>query len=552
MPELKNNIVIKIIVFGAVATTIVLTPWMNKDSLTLPKMITFFALSCFLLPFIVSSNLYLRKTKLVTSLLIIESSLLLFGILVLINSDSPIDQLLFGRTGRGLGFFTFISCIFFTLAAAMYMRISELELLLKSLFVAGLFTSLYSCFQYFGLDIFRWDSKTNGIIGTLGNPNSQASFAATTIIPALVLTWASKIRKLVFPFIVVVFAFTVYISQSTQGYIGVISAITVTGLIYLWYIRKSFFWVASLTTFAVGIIALLGMLGHGPLSYYLYKVSVQSRGDFWRSAFATGNSHPIFGVGFDSFGDYSLTYRDEIAASHGFAEYTDSAHNFYLDYLATGGYLFLILHVLLFLLALRGFYILQKNHGRFDKYIVSFFCSWLVIQLQTIINTQSITFLIWNALLTGAIIGMASELHNKNLQEISSVTLKKASPLTYTQGLVLMLISLIIMYPNFNNDRLLVKAADTGNGDLLIQAVTTYPQTVTRYFDASRALLESGLPAPSLFLAQKGVQFNPRATSLWGLIMVNPSASIQQRIDAKKMILSLDPLNREVKDFEIK
>lgn len=552
MFELKNNGVVKIIVFGAVATTLVLTPWMNKDSLTLPKMVTFFALSCFLLPFIISSSLYSRKTKLVTSLLSIESILVIFGIFVLVNSDSPIDQLLFGRTGRGLGFFTFISCTIFTLAAALYIRKNHSELILKSLVFAGLTTSLYSCIQYFGFDIFKWDTKTNGIIGTLGNPNSQASFAAMTLIPAMVLCWTSKIRILNSLSILIILAFAIYISQSTQGYIGAISAIIVFALIYFWYLRKSFFWIGSLITGISGLVALLGMLGHGPLSYYLYKVSVQSRGDFWRSALTTGNSSPIFGVGFDSFGDYSLTYRDEIAASHDFAEYTDSAHNFYLDYLATGGYIFLILHVSLVLLALRGFYILQKNHGGFDKYIAGLFCAWLVIQLQTIINTQTIVFLLWNALLSGAIIGLSDESVNNQLPMNNSKVLKKTSLSKYTQGLVMIFISLLIMYPHFNNDRLLIKAAETGNGDLLIQAVTSYPQTVTRYADASRALLDSGLPVPSLFLAQKGVQFNPRSTGLWALILLNPTASLQERSKAKEMILRLDPLNREVKAFEIK
>lgn len=552
MLDLKNEGIAKIMVLCTIITTLVLTPWMNKDSLVIPKMITFFALSCFLLPFILSSNLYLRKTKLVKSLFIIETFLLIFGILVLINSKSPIDQLLFGRTGRGLGFFIFISCIILTLAAAIYMKTRHLKLLLKSIFFAGLITSLYSCFQYFGLDIFEWDSRTNGIIGTLGNPNSQASFAAATFIPALVLSWTSKIRNLICPLIIIVFAFTVYISQSTQGYIGVLASILATGLIYFWHFRKSFFWALSFITSLLGTVSLLGMLGHGPLSYYLYKVSVQSRGDFWRSAFTTGNSHPIFGVGFDSFGDYSLTYRDEIAASHSFAEYTDSAHNFYLDYLATGGYIFLILHVFLVLLSLRGFYILQKNYGRYDKYVVALFCAWLVIQLQTIINTQTLTFLMWNSLLSGAIIGMASETTNSISSKISNFSIRKVSFVTYTQGLVMIVISLVVMYPHFNNDRLFIKAANTGNGNLLIQAVTSYPQTVTRYSDSSRALLESGLPAPALFLAQKGVEFNPRSTNLWGLIMVNPSASLQERMYAKTMILSLDPLNREVKDYEVK
>jgi len=542
----------KVIIFIAAVVTLAMTPGINKDSLLIPKMVVLFSLSLFLLPFILYSYKDLINTTYSKTLFILESALALFGIVVLINSSSPIDQLIFGRTGRGLGFITFISCVLLTLASFIYIKFEHLEWLLKGVVIAGLITSFYSCIQYFGMDIFKWDSKTNGIIGTLGNPNSQSSFTAMIFIPTVVLLWRSKFRLVALPISIIALLLTIYISQSTQGYIGVISAIATINLIYFWFKKRVIFWIIGLTTFTTGVTAILGMLGHGPLSYYLYKVSVQSRGDFWRSAFTTGNAHPIFGVGFDSFGDYSLKYRDEIAASHSFAEYTDSAHNFYLDYLATGGYLFLILNIGLTLLALRGFYILQKNYGRFSRHISGFFCAWLVIQLQSIINTQTITFLTWNAIFTGAIIGMSSKSIGANVKTSTDSNFINSFSLIYPQSLVMVLISLLIMFPFFNTDRLLVKAANTGNGDLLLQAATSYPQSVTKYSQASRALLESGLPVQSLFLAKKAVQFNPQSVSLWALILINTNATIEERIDAKNKILELDPLNKEVINFEIK
>jgi hypothetical protein len=293
------------------------------------------------------------------------------------------------------------------------------------------------------------------------------------------------------------------------------------------------------------------MLGHGPLSQYLYKVSVQSRGDFWRSAIATGNSHPLFGVGFDSFGDYSLRYRDEIAASHYFVEYTDSAHNFYLDYLATGGYPYLFLNILLTILVLRSFLIIQRSNKTFDSKITALFCAWLVIQLQAVVNTQSITFISMNALISGAIIGIAGTLSQASQFKPDSVIKSTNFTKVNFSSVLLVIIGLIISFPFFNNDRLIVKESNTGNGDLLIKATTSYPQSVTKYSQASRALLESGLPVPSLYLAQKGVEFNPNSSSLWALILINKNASIVDRQNAKSKILELDPFNSEVKNFII-
>lgn len=78
-------------------------------------------------------------------------------------------------------------------------------------------------------------------------------------------------------------------------------------------------------------------------------------------SFTTANDNPIFGVGLDSFGDYSLKYRDQIAANHSFAEYTDNAHNFFLEHAATGGYPSAILNLLIVLSVFFAFIIIQRD-----------------------------------------------------------------------------------------------------------------------------------------------------------------------------------------------
>ena len=545
------NYLAKILIFGVMTITLIITPGLNKDSLVIPKVMIFFCLALYIVPTILKSlkgslaNPYIKKLTILVFLLLID------GILILLNSSAPIEQLLFGRSGRAMGFITFISFITILLASAIIIKIVHTKILLNAIVVAGLVTSFYSCIQFFGLDVFKWSSKTNGIIGTLGNPNSQSSFAAMILIPTVVILWTSKYKLLLVPFTVIVLLFTLYISQSTQGYVSAISSVLAITLIFLWYRNKLTFFILTVFSTISGIVAVFGMLGHGPLSYYLYKISVQSRGDFWRSAITTGNSHPIFGVGFDSFGDYMLKYRDEVAASHSFAEYADSAHNFYLDYLATGGYVFLLLNIILTIFVLRAFFVLQRNKNAFDKHMAALFCTWLVIQLQAMINTQTLAFVSWNALISGAVIGMAgtSTQLSRSTVEINAKRdkLKNSNLL----GSILLIIGLIIMFPYFNNDRLTIKANNSGNGDLLIRATTAYPEFALKYSQASQALLESGLPAPSLFLARKGVEFNPNSVSLWALILANPTASIEDRQIAKNKILELDPLNREVKAYSI-
>jgi len=543
-----NNRLVQLLIIGAITVTLIITPDLNKDSLIIPKVIILFCLALFLTPILIRTIRDSLKNSFIKVLVALILIWFFYSFLIILNSESPIEQLLFGRTGRGLGFITFSSVVVLTLAASVFIDINNLKPLILGLIIAGLISCIYACLQYFGLDVFKWDSKTNGIIGTLGNPNSQSSFTAMILIPTIVYLWNSKYRWISLIFATPILVFTIYISQSTQGYIGSSAAILGCILIFLWYKKRLLFIPLALSSLLVGLVAIFGMLGHGPLSYYLYKISVQSRGDFWRSAFTTGNSHPVFGVGFDSFGDYSLKYRDQIAASHSFAEYTDSAHNYYLDYLATGGYFFLLLNVLITSLVLGSFFIIQKNLNSFDKNITSLFCAWLVFQLQCIINTQSLTLLTWNALISGAVIGVAGSFSQKVIS--TPVTTRKLNVLNPI-SLFMLVIGLIFMFPYFNTDRQMIQAGNSGNGDLLIKAATSFPESVVKYSQASRALLESGLPAPSLSLARSAVAFNSNSVALWALILINPSAPLEERVKARDVILKLDPLNIEVRDFKI-
>ena len=540
----KHNI-INLTVGGAVVNTLVITPYFNKDAMVIPKLIIMFCLAMYLLPVIYLTWKSAFKNKLLKFFTVLNLMLLLQSLIVFLLSSAPNEQQIFGRTGRGLGLITIISlCIVSITIATVYDKILVNRIVLGLIF-SGFATSLYAVLQSFGIDFLKWDSKTNGVIGTLGNPNFQSAFAAMILVPSLLFAWTNK-KRLYFSIpLFIIFIYTISRTQSTQGIVAGFFSIAVIFIIYCWYKNKKIFFLAVFGGAISSIFTIAGMLNAGPLSDYLYKVSVQSRGDFWRSAFNTANAHPFFGVGLDSFGDYSLRYRDLTAVNHSFAEYTDNAHNFFLEQAATGGYIFATINLTVILLVIYSFFKIQIYNKKFEPTILSLFGAWVAFQMTSVISPGSLVMMFWNALISGAIIGQAASLSSHS-NKASEASRHKSGIIP---GVLLGIVGFAILFPLFNTDRNSFIGMQNKDANLVMKAVSSYPESTVRYSQIGQELFNSGLTVQALEVARSGVTFNSHSAGLWALILVNPSATFEERNNAKIKILELDPLNKEVRNF---
>jgi len=533
----------KLVVYSAVIISLVFTT-VNYDALIIPKVTLLFTLALYISPNLITHIKKFFSDPKILSLFIISSAIIFQMIIVMLLSEAPFEQEFFGRTGRGLGFSTFFSVVILMLVMAIFSKINDSKFIIFWLSLSGLISSLYALTQRFGFDIANWESRTNGIIGTLGNPNFQSSFTAMAFIPILVYSFSQSIKNIAVPVNILIFISTLYFTQSTQGYIVLSAAVLIFLLLFTWYGRRLFFFPLLSSGVLVGAIAIAGMLNKGPLAIYLYKPSVQSRGDFWRSAFNAANANPIFGTGIDSFGDSFLIYRDRQKI-----EMTDNAHNYFLEFAATGGYTLALLNLLIIFLTLYSFISLQKKLGKFDAKLSSIFCAWIVFQMQSLISPGSITLILWGAILSGYLIGSNVKylINQNNVKEIEN----KPKFITQTASVCLLIVGLLIMFPLYNADRDLKKGLALKNGDMVMNALTAYPESSVKYNVFTQEFLKSNLLPQAVDLGRKAVKFNPNSVSAWALIFVNPQAPLEERIRARGEILRLDPLNTEVLNFKL-
>jgi O-antigen ligase len=216
------------------------------------------------------------------------------------------------------------------------------ERVLKILLICGMLSTVYGVTQFYNLDFFDWINPYSPVIGFFGNPNFQSSFLGICAVGAFsLIKFKDKLFAILLTLLIFTLLYSIYLTQSRQGYLVVLSGIAISIIFKLQFLMKNRLWlVFYLSLISVTALSIvLDMLQKSPWKPFVYKESVTYRGDFWRSGWQMTVDNPIFGVGLDGFRDNYRTYKDMDAALRPIPDaVVDSAHNVFLDISSGGGF----------------------------------------------------------------------------------------------------------------------------------------------------------------------------------------------------------------------
>lgn len=137
-------------------------------------------------------------------------------------------------------------------------------------------------------------------VGWLGDPNDLAQ-QLTVVMPFLGLAWRKRktiqnLLLVIFPGLILLFG--VYLTKSRGGLMGILA------LVFL-AIRDRLKTVPAIIATACMLIILLGLSFGGGRALSMSEGSAASRLILWGDGISMFKSHPLFGVGFESFLEYS-------------------------------------------------------------------------------------------------------------------------------------------------------------------------------------------------------------------------------------------------------
>jgi hypothetical protein len=480
-------------------------------------------------------------------------------------TNSPLIQAIYGVYGRNNGLLTYLFFSFMFLGG-LFITSSETHLkVLYGFFIAGLVNVFYCGWVIAFGDFLSWNNPYGNILGTFGNPNFIGAFLGmffSAWFAYLLGTKSSKNFRILSVIVLPLTAIEIFLSHAIQGRVLMTAG---SSLALFFWIRDKFKNKLINASYAVGVctaagFALAGALQVGPLTNLIYKTSVSLRGQYWLSAWNTGNQHPLTGVGFDGLGDWYRRMRDPHALElPGVNTVINTAHNVPLDIFAFGGWPLFVSYLLL--VAYVAFKIIRHSISfpSYDPVFVALVVAWSGYQLQSIISINQIGLGFWGWLLSGAILSYTILV--KNEVSVNSLTPEKSrrksagtSNEPISAGMVSgigMLVGALIAVPPLSSDMRWMTASQSGNLQQVEASLTpSYlnPPNNQKFFMAIELLEQNQLWELSHKYALEATKFNPDAYDAWKLLSLLRNTTEGEKITALNNMRRLDPLNPELKN----
>jgi hypothetical protein len=544
--------------FGACSVTLFLLTGNVTDPVNATKFLILggLALSCLL---VVGTGIISGEVK-ISSIDMVVFLFVVWGLVAVFTSKSPISQNFYGVYGRNTGWLAYFFFAIIFLTATKVREVKNFNLPLFAFGISAVINVVYNSWVIIFGDFIGWQNNYGAILGTFGNPNFASSFLGITFSLNLVMAIrVEKKYKLLNIILIPVIAWQLLNSGSIQGNVVALIGSWIVGLFWIkGKFSQSWVWIAYFNSgLILAFLGIVGVFGRGPFREILAQPTIALREQYWLAALNMAKSNPVHGVGMDSYGDWYRRSRDAQALIlPGPETVTNAAHSIYLDLLAYGGFPLIVLYLTILMLTLRSILRVIKNLKSFDSTFVALTVMWACYQIQGTISINQIGLGIWGWLSSGLLIAYERNLKFEN--EKSSRHLKKngktkqnlevLSPKLF--AFVGLIIGLIIAAPPINADLKWSAFQKSGNVDLMNEALAgTYlvPLNSYRLAQAVELLENSQMPEIAIKFARKGVQYNPNSFTAWQTLYLSTNSTLEEKRKALRNMTILDPLNQSWK-----
>lgn len=550
----------RVLIWGISLTTLLVTPWWSLDPINPIKLMILTATAAAGL-LVVAVNRKILRDKNFMFIGYLLATFVLWAVIVFFFSGVNKYTQLFGTYGRNTGFITY-----FALSTVLFLSIlaSSREYLKKFVWVSlaiGGVSALYGAIQALGLDPIPWVNPYAPVVGFLGNPNFQASFLGLISAIALAFILNNQLKRTTRGLLICFLVFLLIVilrSESQQGYLVFLIASLITIFLYIKNrTSRAQTWAYVSVALLSFLGAILGILNKGPLASILFKDSVTFRGDYWRAGFKMTTEHPIFGVGFDGYGDWYRRSRTLTATlRRGPDVVSNAAHNVLLDLSSSGGFVLLTIYLLILALVVKSAYKVVRRTTNYDGPFIAILAGWIAFQAQSIISINQIGLAIWGWILSGLIIGY--EINTRDFADLSPpqsrlnknkpvILHKPLSPATHIFVFLGLALGVAVGGAPYFASVQYKSALESGNGETILASAYIKPLDYFRFNQVATILRDNKLEKEALSVIEDGTNAFPDSYDAWRILASLNAATPEQVSEAKVQMKRLDPLNPTLK-----
>jgi hypothetical protein len=337
--------------------------------------------------------------------------------------------------------------------------------------------------------------------------------------------------------------FGIYSTNSWQGFFNLFAGIA-TGLILIMFKWKRYKTASLLLSGSIlaGVMVGLGIFAQGPLAELIGKASLEARRLYWEAAVQIMKSNPVFGVGFDGFGDWYRRGRTQDAALNNGGLLSSSAHNVALDIGVGGGLPVLIIYLCLIFLALWKIVQNLKSTQGVNVSYISICSAWVSYQAQSLISINQIGLGIIGWILLGLVIGYVPGNETNSTQKFP-LKLKQAesSFASFISPIIALIIGLTIALPPYIAASKFYSSLKTSDIKVVKTAALQSPVDSQRMLIAAQVLENNKFYQESVEIVRKvNTQF-PDSFEAWRYLSTLTNSTADDKKEALEQMRRLDP-----------